>query len=78
VTEANGFKRFVGYSNNVNRQARAEQYLFQVAAAAYPRISRWYLYQWFASGPQDRWDSGLVNANGSARPALKVVQRMLG
>ncbi len=78
VTEVGGWYRFVGYPPNLQRQARAEQYLFEVAAATYPRISRWYLYQWFASSPKDRWDSGLVNPNGSARPALKIVQRYLG
>ena len=60
------------------RQRKAEQYLFEVAQATYPRISRWYLYQWFASAKTDRWDSGLLNPNGSARPALRVVQRELG
>ena len=78
VTEANAWLRFVGYPQSLTRQAHAELYLFQVAAASYPRISRWYLYQWFASSPKNRWDSGLVNANGSARPALKVVQQQLG
>lgn len=78
VTEVGGWDRFVGYPPNLQRQARAERYLFQVAGQTYPRISRWYLYQWFASGPKDRWDSGLVNPNGSARPALQVVQQQLG
>ena len=77
VTEVGGFLRFVGFPTNLDRQRRAEGYLFEVARKAYPRITRWYLYQWFASSPRDRWDSGLVNANGSARPALKVVQHAL-
>ncbi len=78
VTEVGGWDRFVGYPPNLARQRRAEQFLFQVARTAYPRISRWYLYQWFASARSDRWDSGLLNPNGTARPALKVVQQQLG
>ncbi len=78
VTEVGGWVRFVGYPPNLGRQRRAEQFLFQVARTAYPRISRWYLYQWFASSRADRWDSGLLNPNGTARPALKVVQQQLG
>ncbi len=78
VTEVGGFDRFVGYPPSLSRQRLAEQYIFEVARVTYPRISRWYLYQWFASAKKDRWDSGLLNANGSARPALKVVEQQLG
>ena len=78
VTEVGGWLRFVGYPENLTRQTRAVGFIFEAAVDNFPRITRWYLYQWFASSRTNRWDSGLLNANGTARPALRVVQHDLG
>jgi len=76
VTEANGWLRFFPRLKlNYRRQERAVRYLFTLAAQAYPRVQRWYLYQWFGSPGHLRWDSGLVDRHARARPAMRVVQR---
>lgn len=77
VTEVGGWLRFVGYPQNLTRQSRAVGFIFEAAVDNFPRITRWYLYQWFASSQTNRWDSGLLNSNGTARPALRVVEHDL-
>jgi hypothetical protein len=55
-------------------RARASvSFAFEAARAFSGRVGRLYLYQWQAE-PQDRFDAGLVRADGSARPALEVVR----
>jgi hypothetical protein len=62
--------------------ARAATYLLRLAASS-PRITRVYYYHWRSPGLPTRrdgapsWDSGLVRADGSARPALAVLARYL-
>jgi hypothetical protein len=34
------------------------------------KLTRLYVYRWFGEAPGARFDAGLVNPNGSARPAL--------
>ena len=41
-----------------------------------PRIARMYVYQWHA-GATDRFDSGLVRPDGTARPSLAVLANSL-
>jgi hypothetical protein len=45
--------------------------------AARRRVRRVYLYQWTGAPLGARWDSGLIAADGRARPALNVVERFL-
>jgi hypothetical protein len=49
---------------------------FEEARAFSGRVARMYLYQWQANA-HDRFDAGLVRADGSARPALDVVRAQL-
>ena len=56
------------------RAARAVRYLFTLGRLS-PRITRIYIYQWKIDFPGNRFDSGLVAANGKPRPALAVVEQ---
>jgi hypothetical protein len=60
--------------------ARAAAYLLRLARSS-PRITRVYYYHWRSPGPPTpigpSWDSGLVRADGSARPALTVLAALL-
>jgi hypothetical protein len=62
---------------DVDRAARAVQHTFELAEAD-PRITRVYLYNWYGVANPGIWDSGLVAADGTPRPALDVVRRYLG
>ena len=44
------------------------------------RYTRIYVYNWYGVARRERrqrWDSGLVSADGRARPALAVVRRQV-
>lgn len=55
--------------------AKGEQYLLSLASR-YHRIARIYHYQWQAN-PLAGWDSGLIAANGSIRPAYTVLLKWI-
>ena len=81
LTETGGvvaFKRrnskHFSYHYNELRAARATKRLFRIARAS-KRITRVYLYHWQAPAKFASWDSGLVAADGRARPALDVFRR---
>jgi hypothetical protein len=40
-------------------------------------IDRAYVYNWFGVGCRTRMDTGLVNADGSARPSYDALRRGL-
>jgi hypothetical protein len=58
---------------------RDEAYLFSMPKK-YHRITRIYHYQWQGSNPgaDTGWDSGLLNPNGTPRPAYYVVAKAAG
>jgi hypothetical protein len=62
--------------------ARIAHFIFDFAALS-PRITRIYYYHWRSPGVpghmprKARWDSGLIDAHGRARPALWVVAKVL-
>jgi hypothetical protein len=58
--------------------AKATEFLFTKVARLSPRIERVYLYHWDGGPAGLTWDSGLIGADGHARPALEVVRRWLG
>jgi hypothetical protein len=64
------------YRASLVRQAAAVRRVFTIARS-YHRIKRVYFYQWqrVAKTP---WDSAFVNADGSARPALRALRGELG
>src|SRR3954451_24686120 len=67
------FARSFGYDER--RAARATRHVLRLAARRGMR--RVYLYQWTGAPLGARWDSGLVAADGRARPARTVVERSL-
>jgi len=81
LTETGGvvaFKRrnskHFSYHYNEKRAARATRRLFRLAKVS-KRITRVYIYHWQAPAEFATWDSGLVAANGRARPALDIVRQ---
>ena len=58
--------------------ATATRFLFDRLVPLSRRVTRVYIYHWNAdAGPGDTWDSALIGPTGRARPALKVVARVL-
>jgi hypothetical protein len=52
---------------------RDESFLFSLPRR-FPRITHIYHYQWISSASAG-WDSAVLNADGSARPAYSILQR---
>jgi hypothetical protein len=82
ITETGGLVRFVSDGETVlpydeARGASSLQRALALISANSPRVARAYLYNW-RSGPEQTFDSGLVRANGAARPSLGVLQQALG
>jgi hypothetical protein len=71
LTETGGIVQFKasGFSYSLKRAAKSTKYMFSLARK-YKRIKRIYVYRWFGENRQARFDAGLVNPNGSARPAF--------
>jgi len=65
-------------TQSLAKQAQDEQFLFSLAKR-FPRIARIYHYQWqgTAATKNTGWDSGLLNPNGTPRPAYMVVYRAI-
>jgi hypothetical protein len=66
-------KRKVGFPESPAHAAQATRWVFDELVPLSRRITRVYLYHWNAA-PYDNWDSGLVDWQGRARPALRVVR----
>jgi hypothetical protein len=83
LTETGGLARFVLpgggtlFPFSLSRQDRAIKRMFSLAKRYRSRIKRLYIYNWFGQTRTNRFDAGLVNPNGSARPAYNTVRRML-
>ncbi len=83
LTETGGLARFVLpgggtlFPFSLSRQDRAVKRMFSLAKRYRSRIKRLYIYNWFGQTRSNRFDAGLVNPNGSARPAYNTVRRML-
>lgn len=58
--------------------AAATRWLFDRLVPLSPRVRRVYLYHWNPTGPQDSWDSALIDADGRPRAAFRVVRDRLG
>jgi len=80
LTETGGIVRFAdryrGTPGDEVRAARAVAWAFRFARRS-ARIRRVYLYEWSADPVFEAWDSGLVAADGRARPGLAVLRRQL-
>jgi len=74
LTEAGGLYKFVGYKADQKRQLKATKYMFKVAKAN-KKIKRLYVYSWFGAPRSARFDSGLINPNGTPRKAYAEVRK---
>ena len=73
LTETGGVVRFArSFGYDERRAARSTRHVLRIAARR--NVRRVYLYQWTGAPLGARWDSGLVAADGRARPALNVVE----
>jgi hypothetical protein len=55
--------------------AQVTRFLLTRLARVSHRIRRLYLYEWKSSGRSHDWDTGLLNADGTPRPAYRVVRK---
>lgn len=76
LTETGGVVRFArSFGYDERRAARSTRHVLTIATRR--KVARVYLYQWTGAPLGSRWDSGLVAADGRARPALNVIERYL-
>jgi hypothetical protein len=77
-TETGGLAEFeTNFPCSLNRQASRTQYMFDLAKRYRSQVKRLYTYNYYGTDCSTRFDAGLVNANGSPRPAYTVFQRNL-
>lgn len=77
LTETGGITTFApDFPTSDTRAAASTKYMFQLAdrfdskkKGYKSKLTRLYVYRWF--GETGNWDSGLVNPDGSPRPALE-------
>jgi hypothetical protein len=75
LTETGGVVKFAdSFPYNEQRAAKATRFMFKLARSS-KRIKRLYIYSWLGEQRGARFDAGLVNPDGSARPAYDVVRR---
>jgi hypothetical protein len=75
LTETGGIVRFGrGFPYSLKRAAARTKYMFKLVRK-YKRVKRIYVYRWFGEPRSARFDAGLVNPNGSARPAFKQFKK---
>jgi hypothetical protein len=81
LTETGGITTFLpSFKTSKKRAAKATKYMFKLANRYDSRrrgyrskVTRIYVYRWF--GQDGTWDSGLVNPDGTSRPALKQFKK---
>ena len=80
LTETGGIVYFrdsngkVRFRKSEKRAATALKRMFHLASAYRRRISRLYVYQWSIDFSGNRFDAGLVRADGAPRPGYRVVR----
>ncbi len=81
LTETGGIVKFgasfPGGSKGQARAARALRQMFKIADIS-SRIRRLYIFQWTGAPSSARFDAGLTNPNGTARPGYRVVRGEIG
>jgi hypothetical protein len=83
LTETGGIVKFVLPNGHTlfpfseRRANTATKRMFALAKRYRKRIKRLYIYHWQQSGGANRFDAGLIRANGTARPAYNTVRREL-
>jgi hypothetical protein len=77
LTETGGIVNFKpSFKYSLKRAASSTKYMFTLARR-YSRVKRIYVYRWFGEPRSARFDAGLVNPDGSARPALKQFKKSI-
>ena len=77
LTETGGIVHFgKDFPYSLKRAASRTKYMFKLARK-YKRVSRIYVYRWFGEPRSARFDAGLVNPNGTARPAFKQFKKSI-
>jgi hypothetical protein len=54
---------------SLSRQTKAMKYMMKTYVKVSPRLKRLYMYHWQAAPDQHKWDSALLNVNGTPRKA---------
>jgi len=76
LTETGGLVRLsTTWPYSPRRAAKRLGYLFKITKKYRRYISRVYVYNWTGAPRDARFDAGLTNPDGSARPALGVFKR---
>jgi hypothetical protein len=78
LTETGGIVKFGSYKYSPARAARALKQMFKIADRYKRQIDRLYIYNWVGSPRDARFDAGLTNPDGSARPGYTVVANRVG
>jgi hypothetical protein len=75
----------VSFPTGKSHAAKATKFVFSTLAKLSPRVKRVYIYHWntgvgsSTDADDDRtWDSGLIGPDDQPRPALAVLQQLLG
>jgi hypothetical protein len=77
LTETGGIVNFKpNFKYSLKRAAKATKYMFALARKR-KRVQRIYVYRWFGERRSARFDAGLVNPNGTSRPALKQFKKSI-
>jgi hypothetical protein len=75
-TETGGLAEFASaFPCDVDRQANRTQYMFDLAKRFRSHVKRLYIYNYYGTDCSTRFDAGLVNADGTPRPAYGVVAK---
>ena len=83
LTETGGIVTFITpsggtlFRTDVNRANRATKRMFGLAKKYRRRIKRLYIYHWRQPVPPNRFDAGLLEYNGTPRPAFDTVTNTL-
>ena len=77
-TETGGLAEFGrSFRCDLRRQANRTAYMFRMARTYRRYVKRLYVYNWTGTDCESRFDAGLVNADGSARPAYRTFRSQL-
>jgi polysaccharide biosynthesis protein PslG len=70
-------RRRVTFPESVSHAAIATRFLFDDLVPLSRRITRVYVYHWNSEPGPKTWDSALIGPTGRARPAFRVLERVL-
>lgn len=81
LTETGGIvqfgRGFPGGSRGEVRAAQSLRLMFKIADSN-PRIRRLYIFQWTGAKTSARFDAGLTDPDGTARPGYRIVEGQIG